>query len=52
MTTYKRSRVLRTDGKLMNLVHHRGHLMVCATGCCCGLTDRGYAPVPTDLYQQ
>ncbi len=50
MTTYKRSRVLRTDGKLMNLVHHRGHLMVCATGCCCGLTDRGYAPVPTDLY--
>jgi len=49
---YQRSRVLRTDGKLMNIVHHRGHLMVCATGCCCGHVDRGYAPVPTDLYHR
>ena len=21
-----------------------------AVGCCCGITERGYAPVPTDLY--
>lgn len=47
---YIRSRVLRPDGKLINVVHHRGHLMVCATGCCCGHTERGHAPVPTDLY--
>ncbi len=47
---YIRSRVLRTDGKLINVVHHRGHLLVCATGCCCGHTERGHAAVPTDLY--
>ena len=48
----QRSRVLRTDGKLINIVHHRGHLLVCSKGCCCGLTDRGFAPVPEDLYHQ
>jgi len=52
MAKYPRSRVLRTDGKLMNIVHHRGHLMVCSKGCCCGLTDRGFAPVPEDLYHR
>ncbi|MEO1164870.1 MAG: cobaltochelatase subunit CobN [Chloroflexota bacterium] len=46
----KRSRVLRTDGKLINIVHHRGHLLICSKGCCCGLTERGFAPVPEDLY--
>jgi len=46
----QRSRVLRTDGKLINIVHHRGHLLVCSKGCCCGLTERGFAPVPEDLY--
>jgi cobaltochelatase CobN len=50
MTERKRSRVMRMDGRLMNLVHHRGHLMVCSKGCCCGLTERGFAPVPEDLY--
>ncbi len=48
----QRSRVLRTDGKLINIVHHRGHLLVCSKGCCCGLTNRGFAPVPEDLYHQ
>ena len=53
MTSKKqRSRVLRTDGKLINIVHHRGHLLVCSKGCCCGLTDRGFAAVPEDLYHQ
>lgn len=48
----QRSRVLRTDGKLINIVHHRGHLLVCSKGCCCGLTHRGFAPVPEDFYHQ
>jgi len=48
----KRSRVLRTDGKLINMVHHRGHLLVCSKGCCCGRTEQGFAPVPEDLYHQ
>lgn len=51
-TARKRSRVLRTDGKLINIVHHRGHLLVCSKGCCCGLTEQGYPPVPEDLYHQ
>ena len=38
------------DGRMVNAGAKRGMLLVCATGCCCGLTDRGYAPVPTDLY--
>jgi cobaltochelatase CobN len=50
MTELKRSRVQRMDGRLMNIVHQRGHLMVCSKGCCCGLTERGFAPVPEDLY--
>ncbi len=52
MTSKQRSRVLRTDGKLINIVHHRGHLLVCSKGCCCGLTDLGFSPVPEDLYHQ
>jgi cobaltochelatase CobN len=42
--------VQRIDGRMVNAGMRRGMLMVCATGCCCGHTDRGYAPVPTDLY--
>src|SRR5689334_22078790 len=51
MTELKRSRVQRMDGRLMNIVHHRGHLMVCSKGCCCGLTERGFAPVSRNLYR-
>ena len=40
------------DGELINIVHHRGHLLVCSKGCCCGLTERGFAPVPEDLYHR
>ncbi|HZV03738.1 MAG TPA: cobaltochelatase subunit CobN [Gemmataceae bacterium] len=48
----ERTRVLRSDGRMINVVRRRGHLMVCAKGCCCGRTDRGYAAVPVDFYKQ
>ncbi len=37
---------------MVNAGMKRGMLVVCATGCCCGHTERGYLPVPTDLYHQ
>jgi cobaltochelatase CobN len=46
------NRVLRPDGRYINVPLHRGQLFVCSTGCCCGIVARGYAPVPTDLYHQ
>ena len=48
----ERTRVIRLDGKPINIVKRRGHLMVCAKGCCCGHTERGYAAVPVDFYKQ
>ena len=48
----KRNLVLRSDGKMVNVVRKQGHLFVCSSGCCCGHTDRGYAPVPVDLYHE
>jgi cobaltochelatase CobN len=45
-----RNLVLKSDGKLVNVVPKRGQLFVCATGCCCGHTERNFAPVFTDLY--
>jgi cobaltochelatase CobN len=48
----ERSRVLRADGRMINVVRRRGHLMVCAKGCCCGRTERGYAPVPVEFYKK
>jgi cobaltochelatase CobN len=48
----ERTRVLRSDGRMINVVRRRGHLMVCAKGCCCGRTERGYAPVPVEFYKQ
>ncbi len=47
----ERTRVLRSDGRMINVVRRRGHLMVCAKGCCCGRTERGYAPVPVEFYK-
>ncbi|HMN30575.1 MAG TPA: hypothetical protein PKE45_20660, partial [Caldilineaceae bacterium] len=46
----QRNMVQRLDGRLVNAGRFRGMLFVCATGCCCGLTERGFAPVPRDLY--
>ncbi|MEF3275655.1 MAG: cobaltochelatase subunit CobN [Chloroflexus sp.] len=46
----KRNMVQRLDGRMVNAGARRGMLIVCATGCCCGHTERGFAPVPVDLY--
>lgn len=51
MRDIKRQRIIRSDGKAINLVQRRGHLSYCYNACCCGRTDRGYAPVPVDLYK-
>ncbi|HYU74051.1 MAG TPA: cobaltochelatase subunit CobN, partial [Ktedonobacteraceae bacterium] len=45
-----RNLVLRPDGKLVNVARKQGQLFICATGCCCGHTERKFAPVPTELY--
>ncbi len=47
----ERTRVVRLDGKPINIVKRRGHFMVCAKGCCCGRTERGHAAVPVDFYK-
>jgi len=47
-----RQRVIRADGRTLNIVQHRAHLSYCFTGCCCGRTDRGYAAVPVDVYKE
>ena len=49
---YHRQRVTRTDGKTVQVIQKRGHLSYCVTGCCCGHTDRGFAPVPVDAYKK
>jgi cobaltochelatase CobN len=46
----RRNLVDRPDGRLVNVARFRGQLFVCATGCCCGRTGDGFAPVPTELY--
>jgi cobaltochelatase CobN len=51
MSSY-RQRVVRADGRTLNIVQHRAHLSYCFTGCCCGRTDRGYAAVPVDVYKE
>jgi cobaltochelatase CobN len=50
MPRNRRNTVLRPDGKLVNVARKQGQLFVCATGCCCGHTERKFAPVPTELY--
>ena len=50
--TAHRQRVIRADGRTLNVVQHRGHLSYCFTGCCCGRTERGYAEVPVDVYKE
>lgn len=47
-----RQRVVRADGRAVNIVQRRAHLSYCFTGCCCGRTDRGYAEVPVDVYKE
>jgi cobaltochelatase CobN len=52
MYARRRNIVVRSDGRLVNVARPRGQLFVCATGCCCGRTDDGFAAVPTELYHQ
>jgi nitrile hydratase accessory protein len=49
-TSHVRNIVWRADGEPINVFRRPGQLFVCATGCCCGHTERGHAPVPTELY--
>jgi cobaltochelatase CobN len=50
--TYERRRniVVRPDGRPVNVARSRGHLFVCASGCCCGRTEEGFAPVPAETF--
>lgn len=50
MATRRRNIVVRADGHPVNVARPRGQLFVCATGCCCGRTEDGFAAVPNDLY--
>ncbi len=52
MYTRNRNIVLRPDGKRVNVARPRGQLFVCASGCCCGKVEDGFAPVPADLFHQ
>jgi cobaltochelatase CobN len=52
LTVAKRTVVWRTDGEPINVLKKRGQLFVCSLGCCCGRTDKGFAPVPQHLHHQ
>jgi nitrile hydratase accessory protein len=51
-TSAVRNIVWRADGEPINVFRRPGQLFVCATGCCCGHTERGHDPVPVDLYHR
>jgi cobaltochelatase CobN len=51
MSEMHRQRVVRADGRPVNIVQRRAHLSYCFTGCCCGRTERGYAQVPVETYK-
>jgi nitrile hydratase accessory protein len=50
MEPRRRNLVRRPDGRLVNVARPRGQLFVCASGCCCGRTEDGFAPVPIQRY--
>ncbi len=47
----RRSRVVREDGRPINVVGKKGHVFVCADACCCGQPDSGNPPVPLKQLQ-
>jgi nitrile hydratase accessory protein len=51
-TSPARNIVWRADGEPINVFRRPGQLFVCATGCCCGHTERGHAEVPVELYHR
>src|SRR5262249_28103500 len=40
------------DGRPVNVARPRGHLFVCASGCCCGRTEDGFAPAPIETFHR
>ncbi len=48
----RRNIVRRRDGRPVNVARFRGQVFVCATGCCCGRTEDGFAPVPTETFHR
>ena len=48
----RRNIVARRDGRPVNVARFRGQLFVCATGCCCGRTEDGFAAVPTETFHR
>jgi cobaltochelatase CobN len=48
----RRQRVVRADGRPVNIVQRRAHLSYCFSGCCCGRIERGYAQVPVETYKE
>jgi cobaltochelatase CobN len=46
----RRNIVVRPDGRRVNVARFRGHLFVCESGCCCGRTEDGFAPVPAGTF--
>src|SRR5262249_18525318 len=48
----RRNLVIRADGRPVNVARPRGQLFVCATGCCCGRTEDGFAAVPTETFHR
>jgi cobaltochelatase CobN len=52
MSEMHRQRVVRADGRSVNIAQRRAHLSYCFSGCCCGRTERGYAQVPVETYKE
>ena len=48
----RRNLFIRPDGRLVNVARSRGQLFVCASGCCCGRVEDGFAPVPAELFHR
>jgi nitrile hydratase accessory protein len=52
MYARRRNLVVRPDGRPVNVARPRGQLFVCASGCCCGRTEDGFAAVPAETFHQ
>jgi nitrile hydratase accessory protein len=48
----RRNIVSRPDGRRVNVARFRGQIFVCASGCCCGRTEDGFAPVPAETFHR
>jgi cobaltochelatase CobN len=47
-----RQHVMRADGRVVELLQRRAHIAYCFSGCCCGKTERGHAPVPAATFKE